>query len=91
MLGDAAADVVRRSRPSPGKAQALVFLDLDDFKTINDTVGHRVGDLLIQEAAQRLVAAAGDEARVARLGGDEFAVLACAVEPGCDHGARRAD
>jgi diguanylate cyclase (GGDEF)-like protein/PAS domain S-box-containing protein len=59
-----------------GQAQALVFLDLDDFKTINDTVGHRIGDLLIQEAALRLVEAAGSEAHVARLGGDEFAVLA---------------
>ena len=58
------------------QAQALVFLDLDDFKTINDTVGHRIGDLIIQEAASRLVAAAGEGAHVARLGGDEFAVLA---------------
>jgi diguanylate cyclase (GGDEF)-like protein/PAS domain S-box-containing protein len=59
-----------------GRAQALVFLDLDDFKTINDTVGHRIGDLLIVEAARRLVEAAGAHAHVARLGGDEFAVLA---------------
>ncbi len=75
MLGDSAA----ASFADPGlagRAQALVFLDLDDFKTINDTVGHGIGDLLIQEAAQRLVAAAGDDAQVARLGGDEFAVLA---------------
>jgi diguanylate cyclase (GGDEF)-like protein/PAS domain S-box-containing protein len=75
MLGDAAAE----SFDDPalvGRPQALVFLDLDDFKTINDTVGHRVGDLLIQEAARRLADAAGADAHVARLGGDEFAVLA---------------
>ena len=75
MLGDSAATSFADPALA-GQAQALVFLDLDDFKTINDTVGHRIGDLLIQEAAQRLVAAAGDDARVARLGGDEFAVLA---------------
>jgi diguanylate cyclase (GGDEF)-like protein/PAS domain S-box-containing protein len=75
MLGDRAAS----SFDDPalaGQAQALVFLDLDDFKTINDTVGHRIGDMLIQEAAARLLSAAGDGAHVARLGGDEFAVLA---------------
>ena len=75
MLGDSAATSFADPALA-GRAQTLVFLDLDDFKTINDTVGHRIGDLLIQEAAQRLVAAAGDDARVARLGGDEFAVLA---------------
>ena len=72
-------DVARESFADPallGRAQALVFLDLDDFKTINDTVGHRMGDLLIQEAAQRLLEAAGPDAHVARLGGDEFAILA---------------
>jgi diguanylate cyclase (GGDEF)-like protein/PAS domain S-box-containing protein len=75
LLGDEA----RESFADPallGQAQALVFLDLDDFKTINDTVGHRMGDLLIQEAAQRLLEAAGPDAHVARLGGDEFAILA---------------
>ena len=65
-----------------GQSQALVFLDLDDFKTTNDTLGHRVGDLLIAETAGRLVEAAGPGARVARLGGDEFAILAspCTLE-----------
>ena len=75
MLGDVAADSFADPALA-GRPQALVFLDLDDFKTINDTVGHRVGDLLIQEAARRLSDAAGADAHVARLGGDEFAVLA---------------
>ena len=59
-----------------GRTQALVFLDLDDFKTINDTVGHRVGDLLLHETAERITAVVGPDVLVARLGGDEFAVLA---------------
>ncbi len=58
------------------RTQALVILDLDDFKVINDTVGHRVGNLIINETAQRLASVAGSSLIVARLGGDEFALLA---------------
>ena len=53
MLGDVAAESFADPALA-GHAQALMFLDLDDFKTINDTVGHRIGDLIIQEAARRL-------------------------------------
>ncbi len=53
----------------------LLFVDLDDFKSINDTLGHSVGDLLLERVAQRLVACADGEAFVARLGGDEFAMI----------------
>ena len=57
-----------------GGAQALLCLDIDNFKIVNDTLGHRVGDQLLKLAAQRLVEAA--EGRfVARTGGDEFCVL----------------
>ncbi|GAA3949559.1 bifunctional diguanylate cyclase/phosphodiesterase [Allohahella marinimesophila] len=54
---------------------ALLLIDLDHFKTINDALGHEVGDGLLQSVARRLQDIAGADARVARLGGDEFVVM----------------
>lgn len=56
-------------------ATALMFLDLDHFKQVNDNHGHEVGDLLLQEAARRLQGLVRDEDTVARLGGDEFTII----------------
>jgi len=55
-------------------AMAVVYLDLDGFKQINDTLGHGVGDVLLKMAAGRLVATVREEDTVARLGGDEFII-----------------
>jgi diguanylate cyclase (GGDEF)-like protein len=54
---------------------ALFLCDLDGFKQVNDTMGHKAGDVLLREIAMRLVAESGPDGIVARLGGDEFAIL----------------
>lgn len=54
---------------------AVLFVDLDDFKPINDNLGHAVGDRVLEEVAQRLLGAVDEHHLVARLGGDEFVIL----------------
>jgi diguanylate cyclase (GGDEF)-like protein/PAS domain S-box-containing protein len=65
---------------------AILYLDLDKFKPVNDTFGHPVGDLLLQQVAQRLKSCTRQTDLVARLGGDEFAILQSEVREAANAG-----
>ncbi len=74
---------VERAIADGGEASCLLLVDLDRFKEVNDTLGHRFGDLLLQQIAARFREQLAPRDQIARLGGDEFAMFS----PGCDREA----
>ncbi len=82
-----AIDACRRA----GRHAALLFLDLDHFKNLNDTRGHESGDLLLVEAARRIVANVRSADTVARIGGDEFVVMLEGLGAGREEAASHAE
>jgi diguanylate cyclase (GGDEF)-like protein/PAS domain S-box-containing protein len=85
LLRQQAAQVIEQARRD-GRKVALLVIDLDYFKNINDSLGHQTGDALLREAGMRLRAGFGATGKVARLGGDEFVLLM----PELDNGQKAA-
>ena len=75
LFSDRLQHALDRSRADPSLTLAVFFVDLDDFKTVNDSLGHTAGDQLLAAVADRLRGSVRGEDTAARLGGDEFAVL----------------
>jgi diguanylate cyclase (GGDEF)-like protein len=68
----------------PGDRRAVMMIDLDDFKPVNDIFGHAAGDAVLKDAANRLKTVCGPSTLVCRFGGDEFAVLSAALQSADD-------
>ena len=74
-LLDRLGEAIHRARNGDGMSFAVLFLDLDRFKLVNDSIGHAAGDGMLVEVAKRIVFTIRSDDVVARLGGDEFAIL----------------
>ncbi|MFT7003375.1 MAG: diguanylate cyclase (GGDEF)-like protein/PAS domain S-box-containing protein [Sulfurimonas sp.] len=79
LLHDRLKQIITSSKRSK-KYAGIIYLDLDNFKAINDTYGHAIGDLLLIEAARRLKSCVRDMDTVARVGGDEFVIIVNELE-----------
>jgi diguanylate cyclase (GGDEF)-like protein len=86
MFHDCLEQEIRKTRRAR-QSLAIMFIDLDLFKEVNDTFGHGMGDALLRQAAQRLRSCVRDTDTIARLGGDEFTVILCGLAD--KHGAER--
>ncbi|GLP97483.1 putative bifunctional diguanylate cyclase/phosphodiesterase [Paraferrimonas sedimenticola] len=80
LFHDRLAQALRHVKRHPGDNLALLFIDLDKFKSINDSFGHNVGDALLIEVAQRLLLCIRDNDTLARLSGDEFVILLDSID-----------
>ena len=74
-------DIALKAKQQGGYSCAVLMLDLDRFKEVNDTLGHSIGDALLRAVAERLLRCVGDGDTIARLGGDEFAIVQRASDP----------
>lgn len=87
LLADRMQQALLRAQRN-GTRIAVLFLDLDGFKPINDSLGHKAGDQALQEVTRRLSAVLRQADTLARVGGDEFVLLATDLEPGSEDGIR---
>ncbi|HOS98149.1 MAG TPA: GGDEF domain-containing protein, partial [Deltaproteobacteria bacterium] len=85
-LQESLTDLLREARGAR-RSVAVLFVDLDNFKVVNDSLGHAAGDFLLQEMASRMRSALRTQDRIGRYGGDEFVVLVPGIHDAGEAGA----